>query len=238
MPLKPIEWSEINTALGPPLWPFVVAGKIPRGLFQLTSNHPLGSYSKVYKIDNRTIFSSWSGGGGGAAQTGGGATGAASSSTGSAAGTDGKPSASTQELALGSRSLSANPYRIPPNTTLLNLYMDLNATFSLFPRSKFNAALCSLMWVSTSWGPISQYTTHRGPTLQNRHRRRLGQGCCLALSLIRQTQASGLDLFWSGNASARPTTTWMSNGPGPQVRPHRRQMDPRVVHQALLTSCG
>ena len=200
VPAKPIEWSEINTALGDAALALsVVVGKIPKGLFQLTKYgvYPLGSYSKVYKIERNALFSPWSAGGESSP------TGTATASTGAVTSTD-KPLAQAQELVLGSRSIGANPYDISPNTTLLNLYIDLHATFSLFPRSKFNAALNGLMCVIHELGA---YISVHDPPLCLPYKIDIGDGSGRSCTIsptnpANQDQAAELDLFWSGNTSA------------------------------------
>ena len=59
VPTKPIEWSEINAALGETALALsVIVSRIPKNQFQFTKFelYPMGSYSKVYKKESSTIF--------------------------------------------------------------------------------------------------------------------------------------------------------------------------------------
>lgn len=177
VPSKPIEWSEINTALGETALALsVIVSKIPTSLFQFTKYglFPMGSYSKVYKIEPSTMFGQWNNGGAGIG--GNNAPVGSSSSVGS----------------------------IPQGTALMNLYMDLNATFSLFPKSKFNAAIYGLMYCIYELG---NYIASHDPPLCLPYKIDLGDGsgrsCTIApRNPASQAQMVSLDLFWSGNASA------------------------------------
>lgn len=171
VPTKPIEWSEINTALGETALALsVIVSKIPKDLFQFTKFgiYPMGSYSKVYKIEAATMFGKWNNNAYAVGE--GGAVGPA----------------------------------VPQGTALMNLYMDLNATFSLFPKSKFNAAIYGLMYCIYELGI---YIASHDPPLCLPYQIDVGDGsgrsCTIApRNPASQAQTTGLDLFWSGNTSA------------------------------------
>jgi hypothetical protein len=200
VPLKPIEWSEINTALGETALALsVIVSKIPRSQFRFTKYglYPMGGYSKVYRIEGGSW---WSGAAGSGSNTDDGDTEAQQSSG----------------HALGARSLMQNPYKVPQGTTLVNLYMDLNATFSLFPKSKFNAAIYGLMYCIYELG---EYIGKHDPPLSLPYSIDVGDGSGRTCTISTRTaspaggdstsnnsnaaaSSSCLDLFWSGNASA------------------------------------
>ena len=156
----------------------LVISKIPKSLFHFTKYglFPLGSYSKVYKIEPSTMFGQWNSGSGGGIGS----------------------------IVAAGNSVSSSAGGIPPGTALMNLYMDLNATFSLFPKSKFNAAVYGLMYCIYELG---NYIASHDPPLCLPYKIDVGDGsgrsCTIApRNPVNQAQTVALDLFWSGNASA------------------------------------
>jgi hypothetical protein len=202
--VKPVDWFEMNSALGEIATALaLIHSKIPGQLFDFTKFYlvPLGCYSKIIKIDShetldrvhtmqkhrfmrdylcgqlrtceidksKDIHGAYS-------------------------------AVLTQKLAFGVHdtvqlsTTACAAYQLGP---LMNLYMDVNASFSLFPRSKFNSSLYGLFYCIHELG---EFVRGVDPPLCMPYRINVGDGSgrSCTINAWHENERDGLSLLWNG----------------------------------------